>query len=62
MDPGVRTEDDGHLLAKPEPESPHLQLPHDLPTSLNDRKPMTFDPVVEVYDPWQGGSSDFLRG
>ncbi len=62
MDPGERTGTDDYVLANPASESRQVQLRADLPTSLDDRKPMTFEPVVEVYDAWQGALSDFLHG
>ncbi len=62
MDPGERTgTDDEYVLAKPALEPRQVQLPTDLPTSLDNRKPMTFEPGVDVYDAWQGASSDFLH-
>lgn len=30
------------------------QLPADLPTSLDDRRPASYQSSVEVYDAWQG--------
>ena len=37
-----------------EPQKPR-QLPSDLPTSLNDRRPVTImSEETEIYDAWQG--------
>ena len=43
-----QVEEENDPSPKPRP------LPDDLPTSLDDRRPATFDPGVEVYDAWQG--------
>ncbi len=37
-----------------EERKPATELPPDLPTSLNDRRPIEFVPETEMYDAWQG--------
>lgn len=45
---------DGHLSPDSLGGSPRA-LPADLPTSLNDRRPVLDIPSeTEIYDPWQG--------
>jgi hypothetical protein len=48
--------DRDHGFQDDPPAAPARQLPSDLPTSLNDRRPVSayMPEETEIYDAWQG--------
>jgi len=43
-----------------EPQWPKVELPDDLPRSLDDRRPAQYTAETEMYDAWQGKNCDLL--
>lgn len=54
MDPEVAEDTNDEDVEQDEAVVKPRQLPHDLPKTLDDRRPVQVDTGIEVYDAWQG--------